>query len=64
MTTYAFSGCTIADSPAIARNNVAAFWEDPYFRADWPHRTLEDHTNSQIKRMPDILLFKLENKRH
>jgi hypothetical protein len=64
MTSYVFSGCTIADGPAIARNNVAAFWEDPHFRLDWAHRTLEEHIDCQIKRIPRTLLFKPTTKRN
>jgi hypothetical protein len=64
MTPYIFSGCTIADGPAIARNNVAAFWEDPHFCLDWAHRTLEEHIDCQTKRIPRTLLFKPETKRN
>jgi hypothetical protein len=64
MAPYVFSVCTVADGPAIARNNVAAFWEDPHFRLDWAHRTLEEHIDCQAKRIPRTLLFKPMTKRN
>jgi hypothetical protein len=64
MASYTISGCTVADGPAIARNNVPAFWEDPHWRLPWRHRTLEQHVACVAKRTPRLLIEKPTTKRH
>ncbi|OIW25270.1 hypothetical protein CONLIGDRAFT_656928 [Coniochaeta ligniaria NRRL 30616] len=36
MAAWKIRGCTVADAPAIARNNMSAFWEDPTWILLWP----------------------------
>lgn len=56
--------CTVADSDALARNNIPAFWADPHWVLAWKHRTLDYHISQIAKRMPRNLLNDREIKRH
>jgi hypothetical protein len=62
---YKISHCTVADGPAIARNNVAAFWADPHSYSRWRHRTAEEHVAQVAKETPrDLLDDDRTTKRH
>jgi len=61
---YVISQCTVADSSALTRNNIPAFWADPYWVLAWKHRTLEHHISQVAKRMPRNLLNDRHIKRH
>ncbi|KAI9734775.1 MAG: hypothetical protein M1818_006762 [Claussenomyces sp. TS43310] len=56
MAPYTIAQCTIADSAALSRNNISAFWEDPHWLLEWRHRTLEYHIAQVAKRTPRNLL--------
>jgi hypothetical protein len=63
-TKYRICQCTVADSDALTRNNIPAFWADPHWVLGWKHRTLEYHISQVAKRMPRNLLNDREIKRH
>lgn len=64
MPTYTLRGCTVADGPAVARNNFTAFWEDPTWVLLWDGTT-RDHVVAQgAQRAPWNLLADRRHKRH
>lgn len=56
--------CTVADAPGLARNNIAAFWEDPTWILLWPNTTQEFLIEQSGKRQPRNLLRNREQTRH
>ncbi|CZR58595.1 uncharacterized protein PAC_08487 [Phialocephala subalpina] len=56
--------CTVADGPALAHNNVSAFWEDPTWILSWPNITQEFLIEQSVKRQPRNLLRDREKTRH
>lgn len=64
MTGYTLAPCTLADSPAIARNNMPAFWQDKIWALSWKHTTLEDHIKAQGVRYAKRLVADHETQRH
>jgi len=57
--------CTVADTPALARNNMAAFWEDPTWILLWPKDiSLEFLIEQSTKRQSRNLLRDREGARH
>jgi hypothetical protein len=56
--------CTLADSDALTRNNIPAFWADPHWVLAWKHRTLEYHISQVALRTPRNLLSDRETRRH
>ncbi len=55
----------LADAPAIARNNVSAFWVDKHYRIMWPDSVTEEHLiEKQAQSVPDDLLYRRELLRH
>ncbi|ETS81019.1 hypothetical protein PFICI_06021 [Pestalotiopsis fici W106-1] len=64
MTRYALERCTVADSDAISRNNMSAFWQDVNWVLSWRHTTLEKHIIESAKRYPRNLLKDRDNTRH
>ena len=57
--------CTVADAAALARNNMAAFWEDPTWIALWPKDiTLDFLIEQSTKRQARNLLRSREVTRH
>ncbi len=63
-TTFKISQVTIADSPALAANNIPAFWADPHWRLEWRHRTLDYHISQVALRYPRTLLRNRATARH
>jgi hypothetical protein len=64
MAPYTISHCTVADSAALTRNNISAFWEDPHYALSYRHRTLEQHISEVSKETPRNLLDNRTSKRH
>lgn len=58
------TSCTIADGPAIARNNIPAFWTDSTWVLMWPGKTCEYVTAQAARRMPATLLKDPAHVRH
>ena len=58
------TSCSIDDGPAIARNNISAFWTDPTWPLIWPGKTLEYVISQAVRRMPATLLKDPEHSRH
>ncbi|KAK1445699.1 acetyltransferase [Colletotrichum melonis] len=58
------TGCTVADSHELTRNNIPAFWADPHWQLAWRHRTLEYHIKQIAKRTPRNLISDPDTKRH
>ncbi|KAF6820411.1 acetyltransferase [Colletotrichum musicola] len=56
--------CTVADAPALARNNMSAFWTDPNWRIMWPDRTLDFVIAQCAERVPRNLLRDRDTLRH
>lgn len=57
--------CTVADGLALARNNMAAFWEDPTWILLWPSNITQEFLIEQsAKRQPRNLLRDREHTRH
>ncbi|RDW66458.1 hypothetical protein BP6252_10093 [Coleophoma cylindrospora] len=56
--------CTLADGPALARNNIAAFWTDPTWILMWPGKTCEYVTSQATLRIAHNLLSNREKWRH
>ncbi|KAF6805603.1 acetyltransferase [Colletotrichum sojae] len=56
--------CTLADAPALARNNMSAFWTDPNWRIMWPDRTLDFIIAQCAERVPRNLLRDRVTLRH
>ncbi|KAF7589819.1 hypothetical protein BBP40_003629 [Aspergillus hancockii] len=65
MTAWKIEPCAITDAAALARNNMAAFWEDPTWVIMWPKEiTLEFLIEQSTKRQPRNLLRDREKLRH
>ncbi|GAB1211219.1 hypothetical protein ATERTT37_000332 [Aspergillus terreus] len=65
MTSWNIEHCTVADAAALARNNMAAFWEDPTWIALWPKAvTLDFLIEQSTKRQARNLLRSREDTRH
>lgn len=64
MATFAIAPCSLADSAAISRNNMSAFWEIPNWVLAWRHTTLEEHIDTMTKRYPRRLISEPETSRH
>ncbi|KAB8268080.1 acyl-CoA N-acyltransferase [Aspergillus minisclerotigenes] len=65
MTSWKTERCSIADAPALANNNMSAFWEDPTWILLWPKEITLDYLISQCaKRYPRSLLNSRKNTRH
>ncbi|CAD6567379.1 MAG: hypothetical protein ASARMPREDX12_000232 [Alectoria sarmentosa] len=58
------TSCTIADGPAIARNNIPAFWTDSTWVLIWPGKTCEYVTAQAARRMAATLLKDPAHVRH
>ncbi|KAK1496930.1 acetyltransferase [Colletotrichum abscissum] len=57
MPPYTVQPVTLADSPALARNNMSAFWTNPNWNLLWPKSTTLDFLVAEAtKRMPNNLL--------
>lgn len=55
----------LEDAPAIARNNTAAFWEDPNWRLSWDDNiTLDYFIKQQSDQIPHDLLHRRDILRH
>ncbi|GAB1319959.1 hypothetical protein MFIFM68171_10169 [Madurella fahalii] len=63
---WTFSGCTVDDAAALAINNAAAFWTQPYWRMIWPaDAQLAYITQEMGKRMAArVLLIDHDERRH
>ncbi|KAJ0332946.1 hypothetical protein COL5a_001674 [Colletotrichum fioriniae] len=61
---YTITGCTLADSDELTKNNIPAFWADPHWQLAWRHRTLEYHITQIAKRTPRNLINDPDTKRH
>ncbi|KAK7967243.1 uncharacterized protein PG986_001520 [Apiospora aurea] len=64
MPPYEVRGCTVAEAPGLAHNNIGAFWESPGYKPLWTDRTLEYVTANAAKRMPRNLLNDRAHRRH
>jgi hypothetical protein len=64
MAYWKIESCTVADAPALARNNIAAFWEDPTWILLWPNVTQEFLIEQSARRQPRNLLHNREQTRH
>jgi len=63
-TSFTISQVTVADGPALAANNIPAFWADPHWRLEWRHRTLDYHVSQVALRYPRTLLRNRATARH
>ncbi|KAK3357852.1 hypothetical protein B0T25DRAFT_517222 [Lasiosphaeria hispida] len=61
---FTITGVTVSDGPALAANNIPAFWADPHWRLEWQHRTLEYHISQITLRYPRTLLRDRATARH
>ncbi|KAI0603489.1 hypothetical protein F4775DRAFT_533908 [Biscogniauxia sp. FL1348] len=64
MSPYAVRGCVAADGPALAYNNISAFWTDPTYVLLWGDKTREYMIEQASKRYPRSLLTDRDHKRH
>lgn len=65
MTTWKIEPCFVGDAAALARNNMAAFWEDPNWVILWPKDMTQEFIIEQsAKRQPRNLLRDREKVRH
>lgn len=64
MAAFAIAPCSLADSAALSRNNMSAFWEIPNWILAWRHTTLEEHIDKMTKRYPRRLISDRETSRH
>lgn len=64
MPEYIIKGCTVADGPNVARNNMSAFWQDPNWRLVWPYTTLPHVIEQCAARVPRNLLLDRDTLRH
>ncbi|KAB5518113.1 acetyltransferase [Coniochaeta sp. 2T2.1] len=55
---------TLADSSALAANNMPAFWDDPHWVLSWKHRTLSYHISQIALRIPRVLVTDRATRRH
>ena len=64
-TNWSIQPCALADVPALAHNNLSAFWTDPTWRQMWPMCTLPPFVIEQATlRMPRNLLNDRATLRH
>lgn len=56
--------CTTDDGPAIALNNISAFWTDPTWVLLWPGKTLDSVVSQAVRRMAHTLLIDPVHRRH
>ena len=63
-TSFTISQVTVADGPALAANNIPAFWADPHWRLEWRHRTLDYHVSQVALRYSHTLLRNRATARH
>ncbi|KAH6624166.1 hypothetical protein B0J18DRAFT_427476 [Chaetomium sp. MPI-SDFR-AT-0129] len=61
---FTLTQVTVADGPALAANNIPAFWADPHWRLEWRHRTLEYHISQVALRYPRTLIRNPDSSRH
>ncbi|KAK6225763.1 acetyltransferase [Colletotrichum tabaci] len=65
MVPWRIEPCTLADVPALARNNMSAFWTDPNWILLWPKDIKLDFLIEQVtERMPNSLLGNRTTLRH
>ena len=64
MTSWVIKGLTLDDAPALARNNMSAFWTDPNWVILWPGKKLEYIIEQVVKRAPNMLIRDREVFRH
>ncbi|GKT47215.1 uncharacterized protein ColSpa_07396 [Colletotrichum spaethianum] len=65
MTTWKIEPCTVADAPALARNNMSAFWTNPNWNLLWPKDTKLEFLIEQVtERMPNNLIRDRATLRH
>ncbi|KZL86650.1 acetyltransferase [Colletotrichum incanum] len=65
MTSWKTEPCTLADAPALARNNMSAFWTNPNWNLLWPKDITLDFLIEQVtERMPNNLLRDRATLRH
>lgn len=64
MPTFSVAPCTIEDGPALARNNMSAFWEDPTWVLIWREKTLDHIIAQATLRLPHLLLTDTAHRRH
>lgn len=63
--TWKIEPVVLADCPAIARNNLAAFWEDKNWRLSWDETiTLDYLVKQQSDKVPNDLLHRRDILRH
>lgn len=48
--------CTVEDGPALAKNNMSAFWEQKWWNINWETATLDEVIEKAAARMPRNLL--------
>lgn len=58
------SPCTASDGPAIAENNIPAFWTDSTWVLIWPGKTCDYVTEQAARRTPHTLLMDPAHRRH
>ncbi len=55
----------LSDAPAVARNNVSAFWEDKHWRLSWDDTITRDYLiKQQSEKVPSDLLHRRDILRH
>ena len=64
MPPFAIVHCTVDDGPALARNNMSAFWTDPTWVLIWRGKTLDYVVTQASRRMPQNLLTDTSQRRH
>ncbi|KAK1593657.1 uncharacterized protein LY79DRAFT_551597 [Colletotrichum navitas] len=65
MHAYRIEPCTLADAPALARNNMSAFWTNQSWYLLWPKGTKLDFLIEQAaERIPNNLVRNRETLRH
>ena len=64
MPPFAVAPCTIEDGPALARNNMSAFWTDSTWVLIWRGKTLEYVIEQATRRTPHNLLDDPARRRH
>lgn len=65
MTPYVVTGCVAADGPALAYNNMSAFWTDPTWILVWDRGQTREYIIEQAsQRLPLALLTDTTHKLH
>ncbi|KAL6886291.1 acyl-CoA N-acyltransferase [Trichoderma longibrachiatum] len=64
MAAYTLAPVSLADSEALSRNNMSAFWQDPNWVLSFRHTTLEKHIETTAKRYPRRLISDRATSRH